>query len=154
MDIHARLSDLGLTLPPAPQPIASYVPAQLAGDLLYVSGQLPMLEGRLIHAGRVPDEVSPEEARQCAQRCVLNCLAVVNDHVGGDWSRLARVVRIGVFINTAGGYERMADVANGASDLLAGILDEAGRHARATTGAAGLPLNAPVEIEMLAALKA
>ncbi len=148
-DLKARLRQLDLELPPAPQPIASYVPAIRAGNLLYISGQLPMRDGQILYTGRVPDDVTLPQARDCARQCVLNGLAVANDPLGGDWSQFVRIVRLGVFVNTAGRFDEMAEVANGASDLLVELFAEPGRHTRATTGAAALPLNAPVEIEML-----
>jgi len=149
MDLQARLKELDLALPPAPRPIASYAPVVPTGNLLYVSGQLPMRECRLLYTGRVPDRVSAPHAKLCARQCVMNGLAVVDAHLDGDWSRLRRIVRIGVFVYCADSFAGMADVANGASELLMEIFSEAGRHARATTGAAALPLDAPVEIEML-----
>lgn len=153
MDVAARLNELGLTLPPAPKPVAAYVPAVLEGDLLYVSGQLPSVDGKLIATGTVPSQVSLEDAQKAAARCVLNALAIVSDAIDGDWYRLMRVVRLGVFVASDAGFIDQSKVANGASELLGEILGERGRHARAAVGAAGLPLGAPVEVEMTVAVR-
>lgn len=149
-DLPGRLAERGLKLPAAPKPVAAYVPAVVAGDLVYVSGQLPMVDGKLICTGRVPEAVSLDIARDAARQCALNALAVVGDVIGGDWSRLRRVVRVGVFVASDSGFTDQAKVANGASEFLVDLLGEIGRHARAAVGAAELPLGAPVELEMIA----
>lgn len=153
MDLAKRLERLGLELPPAPTPVASYVPGRLAGGVLQISGQLPMVDGRLFAEGRVGEAVSVEQATESARRCVLNGLAVANDVLSGDWSRFEAVVRVGVFVASGPAFTRQHVVANGASDLLAEVLGEAGRHARAAVGAVSLPLNAPVEVELTLALR-
>lgn len=153
MDILARLESLGLTLPQAPKPIASYVPAVLENGLMVVSGQLPMLDGKLIATGAVPSACSLEQAQLAARQCVLNGLAIAGATLDGDWSRLGRVVRVGVFVQSDAGFDQQAKVANGASDLLLEILGEAGRHARAAVGVNALPLNASVEVEFMFAVR-
>lgn len=153
MDLNARLKELGLTLPPAPKPVAVYVPAVLMDDTLYVSGQLPMFEGKLVATGVVPTAVSLEEAQQAARQCVLNALAIVGDAIDGDWSRLVRIVRLGVFVACDPSFTDQPKVANGASELLGEIFGEAGQHARAAVGASSLPLGAPVEVEMIVAIR-
>ncbi len=153
MDIEAKLAELGLALPEAPRPVASYVACVRTGNLLVVSGQLPMRDGKLMATGRVPNDVTLEKAQQCAAQCVLNGLAIVKDALGGDWSQLVRVVRVGVFVASISGYGDQPKVANGASDLLMQLMGEAGRHARAAVGVNVLPLNAPVEVEFLFELR-
>jgi len=141
-----RLRDLGLELPEAPAPVASYIPAVRTGDLVVTSGQIPVRDGVLIAKGVVPDEVSVERAIECARQCALNGLAVVRRELG-SLDRVDRVVRLGCFVNTGGAFTEHPRVANGASELMQDIFGERGRHARAAVGASGLPLGAPVEIE-------
>ena len=149
MDIHARLAALDLTLPPAPQPVAAYVPGVRSGDLFFISGQLPLRRGELLAAGPVPSSVSLEMARGAARQCVLNALAIVDDGLGHDWSRLRQIVRLGVFVQSDANFHEQHLVADGASDLLRAIFAETGRHARAAVGVNALPLNASVEIDMV-----
>lgn len=143
-----RLAALGLALPAAPKPVAAYVPFVRTGKLVYVSGQIPMREGKLIHQGRVGNEVSPEDGIACARQCAINGLAVVRDALG-SLDRVARVVRLGVFVACDAGFHDQPRIANGASQLMLDVFGEAGRHARAAVGASDLPLGAPVEIEFL-----
>lgn len=152
MDIPARLKELGLTLPVAPKPVAAYVPAVLVGQMLYISGQLPSVEGKLIATGPVPSVVSLEAAQKAASQCVLNALAIISDHIDGDWSRLVRIVRLGVFVACDASFGEQSNVANGASLLLGEIFGEAGHHVRAAVGTNALPLGATVEVEMIAQL--
>lgn len=147
-DFSSRLARLGLTLPSAPKPVASYVPAARSGNLVFVSGQIPIRDGELLATGTVPDTVSVEQAQELARQCVLNGLAVLAAEIGSI-DRLGRVVRVGCFVASSPGFGGQPLVANGASDLLCEIFGEAGRHARAAVGAVGLPLNVPVEIEFL-----
>jgi len=149
MDIHAKLAELGLTLPAAPKPVAAYVPAVRSGNLVYISGQLPMKDGQLLATGPVPSKCSPEAANASARQCVLNGLAVLGDQVGGDFSRVVRVVRVGAFVQSDDGWTEQPKVANGGSELLQQVFGEAGRHARAAVGTNALPLGASVEIELL-----
>ena len=148
MDIHAKLKELGLTLAAAPKPVAAYVPAVRTGNLVFVSGQLPMREGKLIATGRAPSDVSLEQAQDAARQAALNGLAVVGDQIGGDFSRLVRIVRLGVFVASDNAFTDQPKVANGASELMQAIFGEAGRHSRAAVGVNVLPLNAAVEVEM------
>ncbi len=151
-DLVSRLQQMGLALPPAPKPVASYIPAVLVpggvGNLVFVSGQIPMRDGALIASGSVPSRVSIETAQQCARQCVLNGLAALNAEIG-SLQRLRRVVRLGVFVACEPEFTDQPKVANGASDLLVELLGEAGRHARAAVGAPSLPLGAPVEVEFV-----
>jgi len=143
-----RLAALGLTLPPAPKPVGAYVPAVRTGNLLFVSGQLPMREGQLMAAGHVGREVSLEEAQACARQAALNALAVVAAEIGG-LSNVARIVRITGHVASAPGFTDQPKVLNGASDLLVQVFNDAGLHSRAAVGAAELPLGAPLELEMI-----
>lgn len=142
----ARLAELGLALPTAPKPVAAYIPARRVGDLVYVSGQIPVRDGKLIATGRVPIDVSLATAVECARQCALNGLAVVKAEVG-DLSRVKGVVRLGGFVACAPEFWDQPEIINGASELMVKVFGNAGRHARAAVGVASLPLNAPVEIE-------
>jgi len=154
MDIQQRLSELGLTLPTAPKAVAEYIPAVRVGQMVYVSGQLPMKQGQLLAAGPVPSAVSVEQAQAAAEQCVLNALAATAGVLGGDLNRIERIVRLGVFVNSDPGFDQQHQVANGASRLLGELLGDSGRHARAAVGASGLPLNAAVEVELILAIRA
>ncbi len=144
-----RLRQLGLILPPAPAPVAAYVPSVRAGNLLFVSGQVPLLEGHLLASGPVPGEVSIGDAQAAARQCALNGLAVVAASLDGDLDRVRRIVRIGVFVASDPGFTDQPVVANGASELLLEVFGDAGRHARAAVGSVALPLGATVEVEMV-----
>lgn len=148
--VDARLSRLGHALPDPPKPVASYVPAVIlsSGCPVFVSGQLPFRDGSLLATGTVPDDVSPETARECARQCVLNGLAALKGEIG-SLERLRRVIRLGVFVASGPGFYDQPQIANGASDLLVELLGEQGKHARAAVSVPSLPLNAPVEIEFL-----
>ncbi len=149
MDIVQKLKDLGHALPAPPKPIAAYVPCVRSGRLLFISGQLPLRDGALIATGKAPADVSIEAAQSAAAQCVVNALAIAGAELGGDFSRVARVVRLGVFVQSADGFAGQAKIANGASELLQQLFGEAGRHARAAVGVNALPLNATVEVEMI-----
>jgi len=149
MDIPKALSDLGWTLPQATKPVGAYLPAVISGNLLFVSGQLPMYAGKLLAEGKIPSPVTLELAQKAAAQCAVNALAIVGGELKNDWSRLVRVVRIGVFVQCDAGFSEHAKVANGASELLQAVMADAGRHARAAVGAVSLPLNAAVEAEFL-----
>lgn len=144
-----NLASLGLTLPQAPKPVASYIPAVKSGNLVYISGQLPFKDGALMATGPVPSATSVEAAQAAARQCILNGLAVLGDQIGGDFSRVVRVVRVGAFVCSDNGFTEQPKVANGGSELLQQLFGEAGRHARAAVGTNALPLGASVEIELL-----
>ncbi len=148
-----RLNALGLILPPAPKPVGSYLPAVRSANLVFVSGQLPLREGKVQYAGKVPTDVQLSDAAQAARMAVLNALAIAADVAGGI-DQLQRIVRLGVFVNSATGFTEQPKVANGASDLLVEIFGDAGRHARAAVGVNELPLNAAVEVELIAEIMA
>lgn len=143
-----RLAELGLTVPEVAKPVAAYVPAVRIGDLIYTSGQLPMRSGELITTGKVGAGVSPEEAYACAQQCALNGLAAVRSLVD-DLSQVARVVKVVVFVSSSADFTGQAGVANGASELIGQVFADAGSHARSAVGVAVLPLDAPVEVELI-----
>jgi enamine deaminase RidA (YjgF/YER057c/UK114 family) len=146
--ISSRLAELGITLPEAPAPVASYIPAKRSGNLVYVSGQLPMRDGQLMATGTVPGAVDLETAQACARQCVLNGLAAAVGVVG-TVDRITGVVRVGGFVAADPGFADHPKVINGASEVLQEIFGEAGRHARAAVGAVGLPLDACVEVELI-----
>jgi enamine deaminase RidA (YjgF/YER057c/UK114 family) len=148
MDIAQKLADLGWTLPAAPKPVAAYIPAVRTGDLLFISGQLPMREGKLTATGKVPTAISIEQAQKAAAQCAVNALAIAFSELG-DWNKLARVIRIGVFVQSEPDFTDHPKVANGASELLQQVLGNEGRHARAAIGTNSLPLDAAVEVEFL-----
>ena len=143
-----RLAELGLTLPPVAAPVAAYVPAVRTGNLVYTSGQLPLVDGALPAAGKVGAEVSPEDAHALARTCALNGLAAVAAEVG-DLSRIRRVVKVVGFVASAPGFTGQPKVVNGASELLGEVLGDAGVHARSAVGVAVLPMDAPVEVELI-----
>jgi enamine deaminase RidA (YjgF/YER057c/UK114 family) len=143
-----RLTELGLSVPEVAKPVAAYVPAVRTGDHIYTSGQLPMRSGELITTGKVGAGVSPEEAYACAQQCALNALAAVRSLVG-ELSAVVRVVKVVVFVASAADFTGQAGVANGASELIGQVFADAGSHARSAVGVAVLPLDAPVEVELV-----
>jgi len=144
-----RLRELNLTLPPVTRPVGAYVPALRHGDMLFLSGQIPLREGHVAYTGRVgePGGRTLEEAQAAARLCTLNALAVAADAAGG-LDRLARVLKVVVYVASAPGFTDQHKVANGASDLLVEIFGDAGRHARAAVGVAELPLNSTVEVDV------
>jgi enamine deaminase RidA (YjgF/YER057c/UK114 family) len=147
----ARLTELGIRLPPVAAPVAAYVPAVRSGQLVYTSGQLPFVDGGLRRTGKVGGSVDPEDAAADAKLCTLNALAAVDDLVGLD--SVARVVRVVGYVASAEGFTGQPRVVNGASELLGKIFGEAGQHARSAVGVAELPLNSPVEVELTVELR-
>lgn len=143
-----RLTELGLTLPGVVPPVAAYVPAIRTGNYIYTSGQLPMIEGKLPSTGKVGAEVTAEEAKELARQCALNALAAVKAELG-DLSLVRRVVKVVGFVASAPDFTGQPGVINGASELLGEVFGESGRHARSAVGVAVLPLDAPVEVEIL-----
>jgi enamine deaminase RidA (YjgF/YER057c/UK114 family) len=144
----ARLAALGLTLPPVVTPLAAYVPAVRSGSNVYTSGQLPVADGQLVSTGKVGAEVGAAEAAALARTCALNALAAAAS-VAGGLSGIKRIVKLTGFVASAPDFTGQPQVVNGASELLLEIFGEAGRHARSAVGMAVLPLNAPVEIELI-----
>ena len=142
-----RLAELGLELPEVAAPLAAYVPALRNGDLVFTSGQLPLRQGELLATGKVGGEVDPEQAAACAQQCALNALAAVAALV--PLEEVRRVVKLTVFVASDPGFTGQAGVGNGASHLMAEVFGDAGRHARSAVGVAVLPMDAPVEVEVV-----
>jgi len=152
VSIKEKLSALGLTLPTAAVPVAAYVPAVKSGNLIFTAGQLPVVEGKLVKEGKVGIDVTAEDAKELAQICALNALAAIS--LVADLDQVERVVRVGGFVNCASGFIAIPGVVNGASELLIKVFGEvSGKHARTAVGVAELPLNAPVEIELIVQLK-
>ncbi|MCZ6446111.1 MAG: RidA family protein [Planctomycetota bacterium] len=148
--VQERLRDLGVRLPGAPKPVAAYLPAVVVGDLVFVSGQIPLCDGTLLCRGPVPSIVSVPAAQRAARQCLLIALAVLDDALHGDLDRVRRIVRLGVYVACDPGFTDQPQVADGASELLVEIFGEAGRHARAAVGSIALPLGATVELELVA----
>jgi enamine deaminase RidA (YjgF/YER057c/UK114 family) len=146
--VEQRLADLGLSVPEVAKPVAAYVPAVVSGDLVFTSGQLPMKNGELMHTGKVGGEVGQEEATACAQQCALNAIAAVKSMIG-DLDRVAQVVKAVVFVASTPDFTGQPQVANGASELLGQVFGDAGVHARSAVGVPVLPLDSPVEVEIV-----
>jgi len=146
----ARLAELGISLPPVAAPVAAYIPARRSGSLVFTSGQLPTVDGALPATGKVGAEVSPEDAAALARTCALNGLAAVDALVGLD--AVAGVVKVVGFVASAPGFTGQPAVINGASELLGQVFGDAGAHARSAVGVAALPLDAPVEVELVVEL--
>lgn len=149
MDIDAKLKSLGLAMPAAPAPVGSYLPGVRTGNLILLSGQIPFKDGKLLQTGSVPSQASLKQAQASARQCVLNGLAIVRQMLDGDLSRVRRVVRLGVFVQSDNGFFDQAKVANAASDLMVELFGDAGRHVRASVGVNALPLNSTTEVEMM-----
>lgn len=149
MGADERLAELGLELPPPPKPLASYVPVVVAGSLAFVSGQVPLVDGVVMHPGEVGSEVGAEEAAEAARRCALQALSALKAELG-SLDSVTRIVRMDVFVASAPGFTEQPSVANGASDLLVEVFGDAGKHARAAVGVKELPLDAPVEVVLTA----
>ena len=147
----SRLQQLGLELPPVATPAGSYVPATQAGALVFTAGQLPFSGGVLHRTGKVGDTVSPEEAQECARLCALNALAAAAERAGG-LDNLRDIVKVTGFVASAAGFNGQPGVLNGASELLGEVFGDAGLHARSAVGVSELPLDAPVEVELVVSL--
>ena len=143
-----RLAELGLPVPDVAKPVAAYVPAVRTGSYVYTSGQLPMRDGKLVTVGKVGGEVSAEEAVECARQCALNALAAVRAEIG-ELSHIKRVVKVVAFVASTPDFTGQPGVANGASELLGEVFGEVGQHARSAVGVPVLPLDAPVEVELV-----
>lgn len=152
MSIENRLKELGIELPTAPTPAGSYVPAVTAGNMVFVSGQLPTVAGELKYKGKVGTDISLEDANHAAKVCIINALAVLKSHLG-SLDNIERIVRLGGFVNSSDGFTMQPKVINGASDFLFEVFGEKGQHARAAVGVNELPLNAAVEVEMTVLIK-
>jgi len=152
MDIASKLQELGIIIPEISKPLAAYVPGLVAGEIIYVSGQLPSQAGEIIYAGKVGQELTVEQGQEAARLAVINCLAVLQNYLQ-DWSKLVQIVKITGYVQSSPDCYEQAKVLNGASELLEQIFGEQGRHARAAVGVAALPLNAACEVEMIAQIR-
>jgi enamine deaminase RidA (YjgF/YER057c/UK114 family) len=145
--IETRLKDLGIVLPTPPAPVASYVPTVKTGSLVFVSGQIPAGPDGLKYVGIVGQDLSVDDGKAAARLCAVNLLAQVKAACDGDLDRVTRCVKLSVFVNAVPGFTQHPEIANGASDLMVQVFDDAGKHARAAVGAASLPRNVAVEVE-------
>jgi enamine deaminase RidA (YjgF/YER057c/UK114 family) len=143
-----RLAELGLAVPEVAKPVAAYVPAVRSGNFVFTSGQLPMRSGELMQTGKVGDDVSPDEAVECAQQCALNAIAAVKAELG-DLGKVKRIVKVVAFVASTPDFTGQPQVANGASELFGSVFADAGVHARSAVGVPVLPLDAPVEVELV-----
>ncbi len=152
MSVKEKLASLGLTLPTAAAPVAAYVPAVKSGNLVFTAGQLPVVDDKLVLTGKVGSDVTTEDAKKMAEICALNALAAIS--LVADINQIEKIVRVGGFVNGIPGFVAIPAVVNGASELLIKLFgDVNGKHTRTAVGVAELPLNAPVEIEMVVQLK-
>lgn len=150
--IEEKIKELGFEVPEAAKPLAAYIPAKRIGNLVMTSGQVPLVDGKLKYAGKIGVDVSEEEGQKAAEICALNCLAAIKGVIG-NLDKIDEVVKLTVFVNSQDGYSAQPKIANGASELIGKIFGEKGLHARSAVGVSGLPINAPVEIEMIVKVK-
>ena len=146
-NIDARLAELGIELPEAAAPVANYVPVVRSGDLLFVSGQVTVWNGEFKYVGKVGDAFSVEDGQAAARLCGLNVIAQVRAALDGDLDRVRRVVKLGIFVNSAGDFTQQPQVANGVSDLMVDVFGDQGKHARFAVGVNVLPLDVAVEVD-------
>lgn len=150
--VEQNLSDLGLSVPEVAKPVAAYVPALRQGDLVYTSGQLPLVDGKLPATGKVGASVTAEQAQELAQTCALNAIAAAKSVIG-DLDQVTQVVKVVGFVSSDPGFTAQPQVINGASELLGKAFGDKGVHARSAVGVAALPLDAPVEVEVVFAVE-
>lgn len=148
MSAEKRIKELNIQLPPSSPPGAMYIPVKKTGNLLYVSGQVPFVNGTHAYTGKVGAEVSLEEAEECARICIINMMAAVKDYLG-DLDKVKNIVKVQAFVNSRTGFQEQHIVVNAASKLLYDVFGECGRHARTAVGTNQLPMDAPVEIEAI-----
>jgi enamine deaminase RidA (YjgF/YER057c/UK114 family) len=148
VSVDKRLSELGIELPAVATPAGAYVPAVISGNLVFTAGQIPLIDGKLMAEGKVGAEISPELGREIARRCALNAIAAVKSVIG-DLNRVKKVVKVVGFVASVPEFTGQPGVLNGASELLEQVFGEVGIHARSAVGVAALPLNAPVEVELI-----
>ena len=146
--IEEKLGSLGITLPIPPEPAGSYIPVVRTGNLVFVSGQIPVSDGKVIYSGKVTKDLSVGEAQKAARLCVINALAQLKSELG-NLDKISKIVRVSGFVNSPPEFTEQPKVINGASDLLYEIFDKKGQHARIAIGASSLPLNSAVEIDMI-----
>ena len=153
MGAEARLAELGITIPDVVAPLAAYVPTVRTGNLVYTAGQLPARDGEMVAVGKVGDTVTEEQGYECARQSALNALAAIRSEIG-SLDDIARVVKAVVFVASTPDFTGQPKVANGASELLAEVFGDAGKHARSAVGVSALPLDVPVEVELIVEIKA
>ena len=146
--IENRLAELNLTLPAVAKPVAAYIPAKKTGNLIFTSGQLPTIDGQLIATGILGVDVEVDQAYQCARQCALNALAAIKELIG-DLDKVSQIIKVTGYVASHPTFTNQSAVVNGASELLAEIFGDRAQHARSSIGMASLPLNAPVEIELI-----
>jgi enamine deaminase RidA (YjgF/YER057c/UK114 family) len=151
--IEARLKELGVTLPAPPVPVASYVPYVITGNLVFISGQIPIADGAIKYVAKLGVDGGIEVGQAAAQLCAINLLAQLKAACGGDLDRVVRCVKLGVFINATPDFTQHPEVANGASDLIAAVFGDAGKHARAAVGVGSLPRGVAVEVDAVFEIK-
>lgn len=147
-NIEQRLQELGITLPPSPEPRFTYIPCNQTGNLIYLSGQDCRINGELMYEGKLGREVTIEQGQAAARQTIINCLAVMKGYLG-DLERVVKIVKMLAFVNSAPGFGDQPYVINGASDLLVAVFGDKGRHARSAIGTSDLPFHTPVEIELI-----
>lgn len=150
--IESKLRELGFEIPEAPKPLAAYIPVTSVNNLVMTAGQLPMKDGKLVYEGKVGADLSAEDGMKAAEICFINCLSVIKSEIG-SLDNIERIVKLTVFVNSADGFTAQPKVANGASELCVNVFGNAGKHVRSAVGVNELPINAPVEIEMIAKIK-
>ncbi len=150
--IEDKIEELGYKLPEAPKPLAAYIPAVRVDNLVFTAGQLPIVDGKLIAKGKLGAEVSNEIGTKAAEICALNCLSVVKSVVG-SLEDIEQIIKVTVFVNSENGFTAQPTIANGASEFLGNVFGDAGKHVRSAVGVNELPINAPVEIEMIVKVK-
>jgi enamine deaminase RidA (YjgF/YER057c/UK114 family) len=151
--IEARLKELGVTLPAPPVPVASYVPYVISGDLVFISGQVPVADGAVKYVAKLGIDGGIEVGQAAAQLCAINLLAQLKAACGGDLDRVVRCIKLGVFVNATPDFTQQPEVANGASDLIAAVFGDAGKHARAAAGVGSLPRGVAVEVDAIFEIK-
>jgi enamine deaminase RidA (YjgF/YER057c/UK114 family) len=152
LTIKDRLQELGIELPEVAKPVAAYVPAILIDSYVYTAGQIPLVKGELKYRGRLGEDLTVEEGYEAARICALNALAAIKSVIG-DLNKVERIIKVNGFVQSAEGFYDQAKVLNGASELLGKIFGESGKHSRSAIGTNTLPLNAPVEVEIIAKIK-
>lgn len=148
MNPEEKLKALGIELPPAPEALGSYVPARRSGNLVFLSGILPLVDGKILRTGKVGAELTVEEARREAQKAAINALSILKSYAG-DLGNVAGCVKVTGYVASAPGFTEQHKVLNSVSDLVAEVFGESGRHARAAVGVGALPLDAPLEVEFI-----
>ncbi|MBK8945788.1 MAG: RidA family protein [Ignavibacteriae bacterium] len=146
--IEEKLNKMNISIPEAPKPLASYIPALKSGNLVFTAGQIPLENGTVKYKGNVGGSVSLEQGKESAKLCAINCLSVIKSEIG-NLDKIKRIVKVTVFVNNVDGFSDQPKVANGASDFLVELFEEKGKHVRSAVGVNGLPLDATTEVEMI-----